>query len=79
MCPTRLQFFFQDQMKGVSWCRRYEYPKSLAKLNLSYQVWSHRGFTFKREKNDIKQTFSPVLQKPTHIIYMNDFEAVYVN
>ena len=37
-------------MKGFSWCRRYKYPKSIAKLNLSYQVWSHGGFTFKKKR-----------------------------
>ena len=48
MCPMRLQNCFQGQMKGFSWCQRYKYPKSIAKLNPSYQVWSHGGFTLKK-------------------------------
>ena len=45
-CRKQLQKIFQGHMRGFSWCQRYKYPKSIAKLNLSYQVWSHGGFTF---------------------------------
>ena len=45
-CPTRLQKFFKGQLKGFSGSPRYKYPKSIAKLNLSYQVKSHEGSTF---------------------------------
>ena len=45
-CPTRLQKFFQGQLKGFSGSKRYKYPKSIAKLNLSNQVKSHERSTF---------------------------------
>ena len=73
MCPTRLQKVFQGQMKGFSWCGRYKYPKSDAKLNLSYQVWSHGGFAFKK-KGHLTDIF-PVLQKLTH---MSKLQSIFV-
>ena len=45
-CPTRLQKFFQGQLKGFLGSKRYKYPKLIAKLNLSYQVESHERSTF---------------------------------
>ena len=41
------KFFVQGQVKWFSGWRRYKYPKSIAKLNLSYQVLAHRSFTLK--------------------------------
>ena len=45
--------------------QRYKHPKSIAKLNLSYQVKSHGSSTFKKRGH--KTGVFPVLQNLTHM------------
>ena len=46
----KTQKFHKGQMKVFLWCQRYKYPKSIAKLNLFYQVKSHGSSTFKKKR-----------------------------
>ena len=65
-CSTGLQNLFEGQEKGFLWSTRYKYPKSIAKLNLSYQVWSHKGSTFWGRTKCNETAKIPALQKLTH-------------
>ena len=56
-CYTRLKKSFQGKTKLFPQSTNHNYPRSIEKSNLSYQVWPHKRFTF-----------FPVLQKLTHML-----------
>ena len=72
--PTQLQNVFQGRLKGFSGSKRYKYPKSIAKLNLSYQVKSHERSTFRKNMTQNSHFPRPAETDP-YEVWTFPFEA----
>ena len=75
-CCMGLQKIFQGQVKVFPESTRYNWPESIEKSNISYQVWSHEGSTFKKKCHILSKI--PVLGNLTHMWHdQSDFLPVH--